>query len=153
MDDDVKIEELRLLFDRENSRKQNLENKASYFLGCISIVMTLICTFAKSINLNNLILTCYGWGFITYFAVTIGFCISIFSPKDYYHPFNLEDYKKLEKNFNESNISFKENLRNQYLVAVYMNHSINNELVYKLKYSIFYFILFLSCFILMELIL
>lgn len=52
--DDVKLDELRLLFDRENSRKQSLENKASYFLGCISIIMTLICTFSNSITLDNL---------------------------------------------------------------------------------------------------
>ena len=148
--DDIKLEELRLLFDRENSRKQSLENKASYFLGCISIVMTLICTFSNSITLDNLIFTCYGWGFVTYFLVTIGFCISIFSPKDYYHPFDLEDSEKLEKSFNEYEYSFKKKLNDQYLVSVYMNHSINDELVIKLKNAIIYFILFLFCFFLME---
>lgn len=150
LDDDIKIEELRLLFDRENSRKQNLENKASYFLGCISIVMTLICTFAKSITLNNLIFTCYGWGFVTYFLVTIGFCISIFSPKDYYHPFDLNDYDKLEKSFKEYDYSFKKKLHDQYFVSVYMNHGINDELIIKLKNAIIYFVLFLFCFCLME---
>lgn len=48
----LKLEELRLIFERENIRKQNLENKASYFLVVISIIMTIISTYLSQISLS-----------------------------------------------------------------------------------------------------
>lgn len=152
-EDDVKIEELRLLFDRENSRKQGLESKASYFLGCISIIITIICTFSHSISINNLFYMYIGWGLIISFILSVGFCISIFLPKKYYHPFRLNDFNELESSFNENKLNFKKNLYNQYLTAVFMNHNLNDNIVKKLRYSVFYFVWFLMIFIVMEAIL
>ena len=39
--ENLKIEELRACFDRETSRKESLQSKASYFLGIISIIITI----------------------------------------------------------------------------------------------------------------
>lgn len=150
---DLKIEELRLLFERENSRKQGLESKTSYFLGCISIIMTIICTFSNSINIDSLFYNYIGWGLIISFLFSIGFCISIFLPKNYYHPFILDDWEELEKSFNEDYSKFEENLYYQYLTAIYMNHDINDEIMKKLRYSVFYFVWFLIIFGVMEVIL
>lgn len=149
-DNDIKIEELRLLFERENSRKQSLENKASYFLGCISLIVTIICTFSKSIISNNLIIFPMKLGLIVFFLVSLGFCISIFLPRHYYHPFILDDYKKLETSFNIDEIDFQETLFKQYLISINMNYGINEKVVRNFRYSVFYFILFLIIFLIME---
>ena len=149
-ENDCKLEELRLLFDRENTRKQNLENKASYFLGCISIVITIVCTFSNSITFSNVFYSYLGWGLLMFFLFSIGFCISIFLPKDYYHPFILDDYQELENSFKVEESTFKKNLYNQYLIASYMNHNINDEIANKLKYSFIFFIWFLIIFGVME---
>lgn len=146
----MKIEELRLLFERENSRKQSLENKASYFLGCISLIVTIICTFSKSIISNNLIIFPMKLGLIVYFLVSLGFCISIFLPRHYYHPFILDDYEKLETSFNINKIDFQETLFKQYLISINMNYGINEKVVRNFRYSVFYFILFLIIFLIME---
>ena len=148
-EDDIKIEELRLLFERENLRKQSLENKASYFLGCISIIVTLICTFSKSITSNKLFTIPIKLGVIIYFLVSLGFCISIFLPRHYYHPFNLDDYEKLESNFKNNN-DFKEKLVKQYLISIHKNYEINEKVVKNFRYSVFYFISFLIIFLIME---
>lgn len=144
----IKIEELRLLFDRENSRKQNLENKASYFLGCISIIITLVCSFSESI-LNNLF-SILGFALIISFIISLIFCISIFRPKEYYHPFIIGDYKKLENSFKEEIIDFEETLIKQYLISIYENYNLNNKLANKFKYSIIAFGFCLIIFIIME---
>ena len=142
---DLKLEELRLLFDRENSRKQNLENKASYFLGCISIVVTIVATFLNNINVNNLM----GLALFCSFFISIGFCISVIIPKKYYHPFELDDFDKLKDDFNRVDDEFEKMLFNQYLIAIYMNYDEINDIARKIKYSVFYFIWFLVIFIVM----
>lgn len=76
----LKLEELRLIFERENIRKQNLENKASYFLVVISIIMTIISTYLSQISLSlkldirSMILVLS----IIFFLISIGLCILIF---------------------------------------------------------------------------
>ena len=87
----LKLEELRLIFERENIRKQNLENKASYFLVVISIIMTIISTYLSQISLSlkldirSMILVLS----IIFFLISIGLCILIFLTRNYYHPFDL----------------------------------------------------------------
>lgn len=148
----IKIEELRLLFERENSRKQSLENKASYFLCCISIIITLICTFSKSITSNNLFIAPIKFGWVVYFLVSLGFCISIIMPRNYYHPFILEDYNKLEASFNVNEDDFEKQLFKQYLISINKNYEINENVVRDFRLSIFYFIIFLIIFLIMEVI-
>lgn len=147
-----KIEELRLLFERENSRKENLENKASYFLGIISIITTIICAFSNQINLipqiNNYLGILILIILIISFSMSIILFISIFLPRDYYHPFDIKDIEKLEKSFKVENNQFNEDLFDQYLVSIYTNCEINEELVIHLKYAIYFFICFIFMIIL-----
>ena len=149
-DNNIKLEELRFLFERETHRKQSLENKASYFLGCISIIVTLICTFSKSITSNNLFIIPMKLGLIIYFFVSLGFCISIFLPRPYYHPFILDDYKELESSFNINENDFQEKLVKQYLISINKNYEINEKVVTNFRCSVFYFIIFLIIFLIME---
>ncbi|WP_292606690.1 hypothetical protein [Methanobrevibacter sp. UBA188] len=147
-----KIEELRLLFERENNRKQNLENKASYFLGIISIITTIICAFSNQIKLIPQINNYFGIliliTLIISFSMSIILFISIFLPRDYYHPFDIKDIEKLEKSFKVENEQFNENLFDQYFVSIYTNCEINDKLVVNLKYAIYFFICFIFMIIL-----
>ena len=123
----LKLEELRLIFERENTRKQNLENKASYFLVVISIIMTIICTylnqpstFAKlNFNLGGIIFLIS----IMSFLISIGLCILIFLPRDYYHPIDLEKFEDIKESFEIPNDEFEENLYDQYLTSIHVNHT------------------------------
>lgn len=143
----LKLEELRLIFERENNRKQNLENKASYFLVVISIIMTIICTYLNqtniyakfNFNLKGIIFLII----IICFLISIGFCILIFLPRDYYHPFDLESFEDFENSFKISNNKFEENLYDQYLTSIHVNHENNKDLVKRLKYSVYSFISFI----------
>ena len=148
----IKLEELRLIFERENTRKQNLENKASYFLVVISIIMTIICTylnpsgiFAKlNFNLGGIIFIIS----ILSFLISIGLCILIFLPKKYYHPFYLNNFEDFEQSFEISDEEFKKNLYDQYLTSINTNHINNEDIVKQLKYSVYSFICFIILLIL-----
>ena len=150
-DDKIKIEELRILFDIENTRKQNLENKASYFLVIISITITIICTLSSSINLISKFNCCLGYilaiGIITLFTISIGYCLSIFLPRNYFYPFNLNNYEELEKSFKVENNKFKNNLYDQYLTTAYQNYHLNEDIILHLKYSVYSFIGFIILFV------
>lgn len=143
-DDKIKIEELRLLFDREFSRKQHLENKASYFLVIISIITTIICSLLSSNNIitkfNNYLGYILGIGIILFFIISIYFCLSIFLPKNYHYPFNSNNYEELEKSFKVENNKFKNNLYDQYLSTFFQNYQLNEDIIPSLKYSVYYFI-------------
>lgn len=142
----LKIEELRLLFERENTRKQNLENKASYFLGIVSIIVTVSCTYLNSnnnVNFNSNLGVILLFFLILSFLVCIGPCISIFSPTKYHHPINLEDFNKFENYFKKDDKNFKEELIEQYLPSIYTNHATNDKIVLRLKISIYSFICFI----------
>ncbi len=142
---DLKLEELRLIFERENTRKQNLENKASYFLVVISITMTIICTYFGQPTLFPKFDILKGITFIISmiaFLVSIGLCILIFLPRDYYHPFDLETFEDFEKSFKISDNEFEENLYDQYLTSIHANHEKNNDIAKQLKYSVYSFICF-----------
>ena len=89
-------------------------------------------------------------GLIIYFLVSLGFCISIFLPRHYYHPFILDDYEDLESRFNINENDFQEKLVKQYLISINKNYEINEKVVSNFRCSIFYFILFLIIFLIME---
>ncbi len=131
-DDKIKIEELRLLFDKEASQKQNLENKASYFLVIISITPTIIGSLLNSNNLITKFNNCLGYilGIIIIFLfiISIGCCLWIFLPRNYYYPFNLDNYNKLEESFKVENNDFKNYLYDQYLTTLFQNNELNTRL-------------------------
>ena len=93
----IKIEELRVCFDRETSIKDSLQNKASYFLGIISIVITIMCTYLSNhvpiVNLNStcnmilIILLCVS------FLCSLLSCLLMFVPTNYALPFSFRSYK------------------------------------------------------------
>lgn len=145
----LKIEELRVIFERETSRKQNLENKASYFLVVISIMMTIICTYLNQPGLFfEFNYSSKGIIFIISilsFVVSIGLCILIFLPRNYYHPFDLTNFESFENSFKISNDKFEEKLYDQYLVSIHTNHENNDDIVKRLRFSVYSFI----CFIIM----
>lgn len=150
-DDKIKIEELRILFDIEMTRKQNLENKVSYFLVIISITITIICSLSTSINLISKF-NCYlgydlGIRIIILFIISIGYCLSIFLPRNYFYPFNLNNYEELEKSFKVENNKFKNNLYDQYLTTAYQNYHLNEDIILHLKYSVYSFIGFIILFV------
>lgn len=138
--DNLKLEELRLIFERENTRKQNLENKASYFLVLISIIMTVICTylnqesFLKISPFEIIIL-------LIPFSISIVQCIRIFLPREYYYPFDLKKFNDFENSF--KNEKFKQNLYDQYLTSIDINYKKNNDIMNQLKCSIYSFICFI----------
>lgn len=151
-DDKIKIEELRLLFDREFSRKQHLENKASYFLAIISIITTTICTFISFMNPFSKFNSIFGYvlGIVLILLIIITFyCyISIFLPRNHYHPFDINNFDELYKSFKVSNIKFKNNLYEQYLTSIYINYQLNEDINFYLKISICSFFAFLIILIL-----
>ena len=147
----LKLEELRLIFERENTRKQNLENKASYFLVVISIIMTMICTYFSQPTLLPKFDILNGITFILSmlaFLISIGLCILIFLPRDYYHPFDLEAFEDFEKSFKIPDNEFEENLYDQYLTSIHTNHKKNDDIAKQLKYSVYFFICFIILLIL-----
>lgn len=147
----LKLEELRLIFERENIRKQNLENKASYFLVVISIIMTIICTYFSQPTLFPKFDILNGITFIfsmLSFLISIGLCILIFLPRDYYHPFDLETFEDFEKSFKIPDNEFEENLYDQYLTSTHTNHQKNDDIAKQLKYSVYSFICFIILLIL-----
>ena len=135
----LKLEELRLIFERENIRKQNLENKASYFLVVISIIMTIISTYLRQISLSlkldirSMIL-----------VFSIGLCILIFLPRNYYHPFDLENFEEFENSFKIRDEEFEEKLYDKYLTSIHINHEKNEDIVKHLKCSIYSFVCFIA---------
>ena len=138
--DNLKLEELRLIFERENTRKQNLENKASYFLVLISIIMTIICTYLNpeiflKIRPGEIIIL------LIPFLISIGQCIRIFLPREYYHPFDLKNFNEFENSFKNEN--FKQALYDQYLTSINVNYNKNNDIMKHLKCSIYSFICFI----------
>lgn len=142
----IKIEELRLLFERENTRKQNIENKASYFLGIISIIVTIYCAYLslnQHMNFNSNI------GMTILILLTLTFtscillCISIFLPKDYHHPFKLDDFDEFEEYFKTNDENFEKELIDQYLPTIFTNHATNDKIASRLKTSIYSFICFI----------
>lgn len=140
----LKIEELRLLFERENTRKQSLENKASYFLGIVSIIVTISSTYLNSnidfnSNLGIILLIILALSFI----ICIGQCISIFKPTNYHHPIELKDFNKFENYFKIDDETFEKELVDQYLPSIFTNHAINDKIVLKLRISIYSFICFI----------
>lgn len=146
----LKLEELRLIFERENIRKQNLENKASYFLVVISIIMTIISTYLSQISLSlkldirSMILVLS----IIFFLISIGLCILIFLPRNYYHPFDLENFEEFENNFKIRDEEFEEKLYDKYLTSIHINHEKNEDIVKHLKCSIYSFVCFILLLIL-----
>ena len=148
----LKIEELRLIFERKNSRKQNLENKASYFLVVISIMMTIICTYLNQTSLfPRFNYSPKGIIFIISilsFIVSIGLCILIFLPRNYYHPFDLTIFKNFENSFKIPDDKFEENLYDQYLTSIHANHENNEDIIKRLRYSVYSFICFIILLIL-----
>ena len=147
----LKLEELRLIFERENTRKQNLENKASYFLVVISIIMTIICTYFNQPTLFPKFDILNGIPFILSilaFLISIGLCILIFLPRDYYHPFDLESFKDFEESFKLPDNEFEKNLYDQYLTSIHANHEKNDDIAKQLKCSVYFFICFIILLIL-----
>lgn len=144
--DDLKIAELRATFDRENSRKESLENKASYFIGVISIIVTIIC--ANSSFLGPIEKYYSPLGIILIIILTISFlasigsCLYMFFPKNYAHPFILNDFDKFEESFEVENKEFEEDLIDSYITSIKTNHDLNNGLVGILNIAKFSFIIF-----------
>lgn len=146
----LKLEELRLIFERENTRKQNLENKASYFLVVISIIMTIICAYFSQSSFPEFDVM-NGATFIistVAFLISIGLCISIFLPRDYYHPFDLRNFEEFKNSFKIPDNEFEENLYDQYMTSIHINHEKNEDIVKQLKYSVYSFICFIVLLIL-----
>lgn len=144
--EDSKITELRATFERENSRKESLENKASYFIGVISIIVTIICAngyvlgpiekYSTPLGIIILIIS------IISFLLSVGFCLYMFFPKNYAHPFILNDFDKLWDNFEVKEDEFKENLFDKYIVSIKTNHALNDKLVFYLNTAKISFIIF-----------
>ena len=143
---DSKITELRATFDRENSRKESLENKASYFIGVISIIVTIIC--ANSSFLHPIEKFYSPLGIILMIILTISFlvsmgsCLYMFFPKNYAYPFILDDFDEFEESFEIENKEFKEDLVDAYITSIKTNHDLNNGLVNILNRAKFSFIIF-----------
>lgn len=148
----IKIEELRLLFDRESSRKQNLENKSSYFLVIISITITIICTILNSneyiTKFNNNLGYILGIGVILSFSIIIYHYYKIFSLRNYHNPFNLDNFEELYEDFNVNNNHFENNLYNRYLTSIYINHLLTEDIISNFKRSIIGYFCFILLFIL-----
>ncbi|MDO5860826.1 hypothetical protein [Methanobrevibacter sp.] len=154
---DLKIDELRSCFDRENTRKESLQNKASYFLGVVSIVITIICANMSLFSPLNKFFSIFGIIIISVliisFLLSIGLCAYIFIPKKYSHPFDFKTYDLFSASFKEKSSVFEKNLYDSYLVSTFTNHNLNNKLVDYLNKSILSFIIFLISFVLMVVIL
>ena len=150
-DETIKIDELRACFDRESNRKDSLQNKASYFLGIISVITTIICTFFSIfkphivlnsyLNIILIVLLCLS------FLISIIFCLKIFIPRKYAHPFEFENYNCFKNSFKNDDSSFKKELFHQYLISTYTNHNLNDELVSKINIAIISFICFIILFL------
>lgn len=151
--DNLKLEELRAIFNRENYRKDSLQSKASYFLGVISIVVTIICT---NFNLFNPIDKYFSYvggfilsGLILSFLLSLGFCAYIFLPKNYTHPFDFDNFDESVENLDSKNDELEESLEDQYITSIKTNHDLNNQLVVNLKISVISFLIFLIFYFLM----
>ena len=64
--------------------------------------------------------------------------------------FILDDYKELESSFNINENDFREKLVKQYLISINKNYEINEKVVTNFRCSVFYFIIFLIIFLIME---
>lgn len=151
--ENLKIEELRACFDRETSRKESLQNKASYFLGIISIIVTIISTyfsiFKPTFDLNSYLTLGIILSLIITFIISILSCLQIIIPKNYAHPFEFKSYNNFKNSFKIENIEFENRLYEQYLTSTYTNHKLNDELISKLIIARISFVCFIILFILM----
>lgn len=144
--DDSKITELRATFDRENSRKESLENKASYFIGVISIIVTIICTNSSFLGPIEKYYSLLGIAILIIltasFFVSIGSCLFMFFPKKYAYPFILKDFDEFKESFEAENEEFKEDLLDVYITSIKTNHDLNDRLVSILNMAKISFIVF-----------
>lgn len=152
-DKNLKIDELRACFDRENARKESLQNKASYFLGVISIIVTIICTFISISRININFNSCFSISLVILVFISFLFsivpCLLVIFPKSYTHPFSFKNYKSFENSFKQDNEIFERGLYNQYLISIYTNHKQNDKLITNIYISIVSFVCFIILFILM----
>lgn len=155
--DDSKITELRATFDRENSRKESLENKASYFIGVISIIVATICANRSFLGPIEKYYSILGIVILTIltisFLVSIGSCLFMFFPKNYAYPFILKDFNEFEESFEGENEKFKEDLLDAYITSIKTNHTLNDRSVSILNMAKISFIIFFVTLILIVVIL
>lgn len=151
--ENLKIDELRACFDRETSRKESLQSKASYFLGIISIIITIISTYfsiCKPVfDLNSYLNIGILISLTISFIISIVSCLQIIIPKNYAHPFEFKSYNGFKDSFKIENKKFKDGLYEQYLTSTYTNHKLNDELISKLFIGRISFVCFIIMFIVM----
>lgn len=152
--DDLVMDELKEIYNRENIRKQSIENKTSYLVGVISIVMTIliskfdyfICFNPHKLTINLILYICS----LVCLGVSMGLCLIIFYPKNFQHPFNMNNFEDFNKNFNKNDIKFRNNLKDLYVLSKFNNHHINNNLFKKLNYAFILFSKFIILFIILS---
>jgi anaerobic C4-dicarboxylate transporter len=141
---DLVIDELKEIYNRENNRKQSIENKTSYLVGVISIVITVLISKLDYFTcLNNKLtfnLTLYVSSLIC-LGISIIICLIIFYPRNFQHPFNMSNFKNFEKKFEKNDKKFRNNLKDLYIISNFNNHDINNCLLEKLNYAVLIFII------------
>lgn len=130
------LNEIKLQFEREDGRKQSLESKASYILGIISLMATIILTIVvdvvfKSHFLFNFIyhiiiiaLICLILFFIFFSAF---FCIKILRIQNIYYPYNSLKPNEFKCYFSKNDIDLKEHLFDSYLSSTFLNNLRNNK--------------------------
>ena len=80
----------------------------------------------------------------------MGLCLIIFYPKNFQHPFNMNNFEDFNKNFNKNDIKFRNNLKDLYVSSNFNNHHINNNLFKKLNYVFILFSKFIILFIILS---
>lgn len=141
------LTEIRLQFDREENRKQALESKASYILGFISLMITVILTIIVDIVLKsyslinapfNYIIIILTLLFLIFLGISAGFCINILTIKKIYYPYDSLKPNKFKDRFSKDEENLDINLYDSYLTATYSNNIRNNKKADFITYSIYF---------------
>lgn len=137
------LNEIRLQFDRENSRKQNLESKASYILGIISLMTTILITITMKMVFNsNFIFRKFIIIFtIITLIISSYFCIKVLKNHEIFYPYRSLKPNEFKDYFDKNKNDLKENLYDSYLSATYVNNIKNNEKADNINYSFCFLIL------------
>lgn len=136
MTNEIGFEEAIRHYDRENDRKQALESKASYILGIVSLIMTILFTLlidiilTKNISYNlqcfNLIVILIIILLILILGLVNFLCIRVLKIKDIFYPINTTEPNELRTFLAAEDNILKEELFTNYLSNIFINNAKNN---------------------------
>lgn len=127
----LSLEECVRNYDRENSRKDSLESKASYILAAISIFTgiwgTLITYIASKPKINITIFSIFAALTVIFIGVCGFYAIRVLKIRDYKYPIEDSNPKILKPYLSKPEDNLRKKLFSSYLVCFSENNIKNNN--------------------------